>query len=103
MGLLNILFKAVLGSGALGVVGLAIYATAKIINTRTVKEEIYAKFANNPEFNEAFAAKVKRKTEKSISLDILDSWNSVILKNVEIIGKEVDDEIKVGTIIKLDE
>lgn len=101
MGILNFIFRTVLGFGVLGVAGAAIYFTVKKINKKTVRDKLHKEYENNPEFKEAFAAKVKRKAEKSISLDVLNSWNSVIIEDIEIKGDEVADDIDVGTIIEL--
>lgn len=101
MGLLSGILRIVMGVGALGLAGAAIYFTVKKINKKTVKDKLHKEFENNPAFKEAFAAKVKRKAEKSISLDVLNSWNSVIIEDIEIKGDEVADDINVGTVIEL--
>ncbi len=101
MSLLSGIFRIVMGVGTLGLAGVAIYFTVKKITKKTVKDKLHKEFENKPAFKEAFVAKVKRKAEKSISLDVLNSWNSVIIEDIEIKGDEVADDINVGTVIEL--
>lgn len=101
MGVFNFIIRTVLGLGVLGVAGAAIYFTVKEINKKTVRDKLHKEYENDSAFKEAFAAKVKRKAEKSISLDVLNSWNSVIIEDIEIKGDKVADDINVGTVIEL--
>ena len=48
-----------------------------------------------------FTAKVTAKTNTNVSIDILDSWDNIIVSDIEIKGKKVADDINVGTEILL--
>ena len=48
-----------------------------------------------------FSAKIKSKSEKEISMDILDSWNNVIISDVELKGEGVSKDIRIGMKIPL--
>ena len=48
-----------------------------------------------------FSAKVTSKTENEISMDILDSWDNVVVSDVQLKGEKVASDIKVGTEIVL--
>lgn len=48
-----------------------------------------------------FSAKVTTKTDNEISIDILDSWNNIILADVQLKGEKIDNDIRVGTEILL--
>ncbi len=49
----------------------------------------------------AFTAHITNKTERNVTLDILDSWNNIVVPDVEIEGEKVSDEITIGTEILL--
>ena len=48
-----------------------------------------------------FSAKVTSKTENEISMDILDSWENVVVSDVQLKGEKVTSDIKIGTEILL--
>lgn len=48
-----------------------------------------------------FTAHITNKTERNVTLDILDSWNNIVVPDIEIEGEKVSDEITIGTEILL--
>ena len=48
-----------------------------------------------------FTAYITNKTERNVTLDILDSWNNIVVPDIEIEGEKVSDEITIGTEILL--
>ena len=48
-----------------------------------------------------FSAKVTSKTDNEISMDILDSWDNIVVSDVQLKGEKVSTDIKVGTEIAL--
>lgn len=48
-----------------------------------------------------FAAKVTSKTDDEISMDILDSWDNIVIPDVKLKGEKVSSDITVGTEISI--
>ena len=68
-----------------------------------VKEEINEQFKDDTSdlLKKAFAAKVMEKQKDSITLDVLDEWENPIVRDVNIRGDEVSNDIHVGDLISL--
>ena len=100
--MIGLLFRVVVGIVAVGATGAVGYAVYKLITRDTVKEEINEKLTddNSDLLKKAFAAKVKKKQAESITVDILDEWDTPIA-DMNISGDEVADDIYVGSIIPL--
>lgn len=101
--MLGLLVRVVIGIVAAGAAGAAGYAVYKLLTRDTVKEEINEMLEDRDSevFKKAFAAKVKKKQNESITVDILDEWEEPIATDMEVEGDEVSDEIHVGDIISL--
>ena len=93
MGLLGTVLKIAVG---VALAGAAIYLTVKVINTQTIKKKLREEIENNEDFKDAFKAKVVKKSQNSISLDVLSSWDSLVIEDVQIKGEKVADDIRVG-------
>lgn len=98
MGLLGTVVKLAIGAA---LAGAAIYLTVKVINKQTIKKKLQEEIENNEDFKDAFKAKVVKKSQNSISLDVLSSWDSVVVEDVQIKGEKVASDIKVGTEIPI--
>ena len=44
---------------------------------------------------------ITKVTEKNVTLDILDTWDNIVISDLEIEGKKISDDINVGTVIEL--
>lgn len=97
MGLLGTVLKIAIGAA---LAGTAIYLTVKVINRQTIKKKLQ-EIAKNEDFKDAFKAKIVKKSQNSISLDVLSSWDSVVVEDVQIKGEKVSSDIKVGTEIPI--
>lgn len=100
--MLGLLARVIIGAVVAGAAGTAGYAVYKLLTRDKVKEEINEKLADeDPElFKNAFSAKVKKKQNESISVDILDRWDEPIA-DMDIRADEISDDICVGDIISL--
>lgn len=100
--MLGLLARVIIGAVVAGAAGTAGYAVYKLLTRDKVKEEINEKLADeDPELLEnAFSAKVKKKQNESISVDILDKWDEPIA-DMDIRADEISDDICVGDIISL--
>lgn len=100
--MIGFIVRAVLGLVGVGLAGAAIYFIVKEINISSVKRKLQETILNTKEFKDvAFKAKIKKKAKKSISLDVLTSWDSVIVEDIEIKGESISDDINVGTVIMI--
>lgn len=68
----------------------------KIIDKPTVKKNVNEELKKHPEIVGAIKAKIKKTMKNAITLDILDSWDSIVVPDVEIRGEAVADDIHVG-------
>ena len=98
MGLLGTVLKIAVG---VALAGAAIYLTVKVINKQTIKKKLREEIENNEDFRDAFKAKIVKKSQNSISLDVLSSWDSVVAEDVQIKGEKIADDIRVGTEIPI--
>lgn len=100
--MLGLLARVIIGAVVAGAAGTAGYAVYKLLTRDKVKEEINEKLADEDSelFKNAFSAKVKKKQNESISVDILDKWDEPIA-DMDIRADEISDDICVGDIISL--
>ena len=75
----------------------------KLLTPEKAKEEINATLRDRDleVFKKAFAAKVKEKMSESITVDVLDEWDEMMMSDVVVECDEVSDDIHVGDIISL--
>lgn len=100
--MLGLLARVIIGAVVAGAAGTAGYAVYKLLTRDKVKEEINEKLADEDSelLENAFSAKVKKKQNESISVDILDKWDEPIA-DMDIRADEISDDICVGDIISL--
>lgn len=100
--MLGLLARVIIGVVTAGTAGAAGYAVYKLLTRDKIKEEINERLADEDSelLKKAFAAKVKKKQNESISVDILDKWDEPIA-DIDIHADEISDDICVGDIISL--
>lgn len=103
VGVIGMVFRQFLKLAALAAISAGVYIVIKEINKKKLKETLQDKMKNNDAFQNAFKAKIKEKSDKSITLDVLSSWDSVVVEDVHVTGESVSDDIQVGLEIILQE
>lgn len=98
--MIGLLARVVIGVVVAGAAGYGMY---KLLTRDKVKEEINEQFKDDTSdlLKKAFAAKVMEKQKDSITLDVLDEWENPIVRDVNIRGDEVSNDIHVGDLISL--
>lgn len=98
--MLLVLAKVIIGVAAIGAGGAAVYGVYKLITRESARREINIRLQEEDIFKEAFKAKVIQKQEKSIGLEMLDSWDEP-QGYMHLDGDEVSSDIEIGDVIIL--
>lgn len=95
--MIGILARVVIGVALSGIAGAMVY---KCLTPDTVKQDIQEELREQDTLEEAFKAKVRKKSKHTISVTVLNDMDKPLC-NLNLEGDEVSDDIHVGDEILL--
>jgi hypothetical protein len=103
--MIGLLLRVAVGVIAAAATAAVVYTVYKKITKKTIVEEAKKQLEKNDVFEAALKAKITevQKSQGTVTVDILDSWDNDVLTDVEVHGEEIANNLREGQEILLDE